>query len=101
MESAAGDAEEVDHGVDLEPLPPFAQIDSAFSVHVVAIFRSIIKHYPRLELTSEKEAVWHKFLNAPRDSLLTVRKAIRRRESVPHLPKNAKPEAVDNLTEEE
>ena len=98
---AAEDADDTDHGCDLGPLPSFSQIDPTFSVHVVAIFRSIIRDYPRLKLSSEKDALWQKFLNAPRDSLVSVRKAIQRRESIPHSHKSANAKENVFLSKEE
>ena len=98
---ASEDADDTDHGCDLEPLPSFSQIDPTFSVHVVAIFRSIIRDYPRLKLSSEKDKLWQKFLNAPRDSLVSVRKAIQRRDSIPHSHKSANAKENVFLSKEE
>ena len=74
-------------GNDLDPLPSLAHIDPGFAVHVIAIFRAIIRNYPKLQLTSEKTAMWHKFLNAPRESLATVQQAVTRKQSAPRKQK--------------
>ena len=58
-----------DSGCDLDPLPDLPNIEPSFAVHVVAIFRAIIRGYATVELDSEKAAIWHKFMNAPRDLL--------------------------------
>ena len=76
-----------DSGCDLDPLPDLPNIEPSFAVHVVAIFRAIIRGYATVELDSEKAAIWHKFMNAPRDSLATVRDAIRRTQRVGHVRK--------------
>ena len=86
---------------DLDPLPPMAQIDPSFAVHVVAIFRAIIRGYAAAELDSEKEAIWHKFLNAPRDSLATVRQAIRRNPKVAHVRNDRENLEASNLSAEQ
>ena len=86
---------------DLDPLPPMAQIDPSFAVHVVAIFRAIIRGYAAAELDSEKEAIWHKFLNAPRDSLATVRQAIRRNQKVAHVRNDRENLEARNLSAEQ
>ena len=86
---------------DLDPLPPMAQIDPSFAVHVVAIFRAIIRGYAAAELDSEKEAIWHKFLNAPRDSLATVRQAIRRNQKVAHVRNDRENLEASNLSAEQ
>ena len=86
---------------DLEPLPHMARIDPSFSVHVVAIFRAIIRGYSNAKLDSEKEAIWHKFLNAPRDSLASVRTLARRTTTVGHVRKMEHLDADNSLTPEE
>ena len=73
--------ETTEDGRDLDPLPRFAQIDSSFSVHVVAIFRSIIGAYPKAKTELEKCIIWHKLLNAPRDSLATIHQNLLRKQS--------------------
>ena len=85
---------------DLEPLPTMAQIDPSFAVHVVAIFRAIVKEYPKSSMESEKTRIWHKLLNAPRDSLATVRNKLQRRPSSAKMRKNFEHmEAGEHLSE--
>ena len=86
---------------DLEPLPTMVPIDSSFSIHVVAIFRAILRGYPSVELDSEKTAIWHKFLNAPRDSLATIRQLSRQNQRVGHINKQADPSENETLSIEQ
>ena len=83
-ESMSETTKESDTHRDMEPLPPLAQIEPSFAVHVVSIFRETIREYPRLQLLSEKETLWHRFLNAPRDALTTVRKMLMRTRATTH-----------------
>ena len=80
--------ESAENNQDYEPLPTFVQIDPSFAVHVVAIFRSIVRDYPKTILESEKTAIWHKLLDAPRDSLATVRRTLKRKQSSSHRRNN-------------
>ena len=90
-----------DEESDLNPLPHMSQIDPSFAVHVVAIFRAIIRGYANAELDSEKAAIWHKFLNAPRDSLATVREISRRKQRAGHVRKSNELSEVCNLSAEQ
>ena len=101
LEEQADDISSEDGQSDLEPLPPMAQIDPSFSVHVVAIFRAIIRGYSAVKLDSEKAAIWHKFLNAPRDSLATVRQMSRRKQSIGHARKTEELSTECNLSADE
>ena len=98
LEEQAENVSNEDGQGDLEPLPPMTPIDSSFSVHVVAIFRAILRGYPTVELDSEKTAVWHKFLNAPRDSLATIRQLSRQNQRVGHIIKHTDQSEGENLS---
>ena len=95
-------SESIEVSRDLDPLPRFAQIDPSFSVHVVAIFRSIVSAYPKAKTESEKTSIWHKLLNAPRDSLATIHQNLIRRHSSAKTHKKAGiDEQNSNLSEKE
>ena len=106
MENTGNSENKEERGIegtsDLEPLPKMAQIDPTFAVHVIAIFRSIIKAYPKAQTEAERTVIWHKLLDTPRDSLATIRLNYLRRQSSVQRRGRREWETIDtNITEEE